>query len=554
MAIVLFDWFLVNFCNTAADWKEDSFNNVEFSQLAKRNQSMIKWVCLVLTLVSFLIHTVIFPNLLWMRIVGHLLGIMYNFPVLPGGKRLKQLYMLKNLSSCMGFLITLFGYPLSCLPLREDVSLYYIIVLIGFFAPLEISFEIIYDLRDEKGDKLAGIQSFPVANGIAWSKRAVIMLDIISICVMLLGLALEIVIWKDGVMLCGVVLQLILFYFLNLTGFQKSHIIWLTWAFVLSQLQYVCWNLVGLPTEASFLFGEITPIKIINIGMIVIGVLTCAWSRKFFSLTQFLVAYVSIAISGGICENSVIILYDFYHYNQIIWSYYVGVMPLEVTLIWPQVIFTSYRLLRENFKVSGLKMAVIGSMEIFGLAYFVEISCVSRGFWSWTKSNLAGVPIIGVLGWAIFAFCAFLALDSLSRSKSWWQTIILPISSAIVVHIGVVGLWFLGFWYISEFDIPVDKLAPVLMVGSPIMLVILYKFCRHRLELTVAQEIPRLCAAFLLLFTFLKGNPSRDLTLVVCSLALPYFGVLKLGWPEFLKQEREQELNYAKSTPAKKAS
>ena len=546
MWIVMLDWFIVNFCNNATDWKEDSVNNVSYSSTAKKNHNTIVIFSALVTFISFLPHFWFLPCLFGPRVLGHALGILYNFPVLPGHKRLKQIYPLKNAASCLGFLITLFLYPLSCYDLAPGVNIWNVVGLLGFFIPLEIAFEIIYDLRDLPGDRAAEVHSFPVVCGSAWAKRAVIILDLVSIVSMFGALGFDFLEWKHGVMVFGALLHLSVFFYLNHLDFHPSHVIIITWSFVLCQITYVLWILFGLPSTASYFLGEITPIKIIDISMVLIGILTTWWSKQFFSLPQFILAYLSIALAGGLCENSVIILYDFYWYNERVWTVMAGVMPLEVTLIWPQVIFTTYRLMKESFGLQSWKLAFIGSMEVFGLAYFVEICCVSRGFWSWSKSNFAGVPIIGVLGWAFFAFCALIALYQLEKGNVW-AIVSLPVYSVLVVHSGVLLLWYCGFWYISDIEIPVSYVAFGSLVSLPVLLIQI-RHLRNKIQITVVQEFPRICAALVLSYTLLRGNPPLELLVLTAVLLIPFLGCLSLGWPAFLLAERDENIRSSTKT------
>lgn len=541
MLIVLFDWFQVNLCNTATDWKEDRFNRVSYSKLALNNHKKIITFCSITTSISFLLHYWYLPNLLLPRMIGFLLGFLYNFPVLPGKKRLKQINPLKNLASCLGFIITLFIYPISSFPIANNVDFLFILSLLGFFIPIEISFEIIYDLRDINGDRYAEVHSFPVVYGSAWAKRAVIILDICSISFTLLSLGFEFIEWKQGVIVFGAILHLLVFYYLNLKEFNPSKVIILTWSFVFCQITYVLWILFDFPVEANYFLGELTPIKIIDFSMIFIGILTCSWSTKFFSWKNIFLGYFFISIGGLVCENSVIILYEFYEYNLPIWTVIVGRMPLEVCLIWPQVIFTSYRLMRETFGFSSFKLCFFGCLEVFGLAFFVEICCVSRGFWFWNCSNIAGVPILGVIGWSVFAFCAFYALYAL-ENQNYFPILLLPIYSIFMVHFICVGLWFCGFSIISQYEIPLRYVSISAASSLPILAYLLTHF-RKNFELTLVQEFPRLCAAFVLFFTLLKGNPSIDLIIICITFALPFLGALSVGWPDFLLAERRSNIN-----------
>lgn len=446
------------------------------------------------------------------------------------------MYMIKNLASCLGFLITLFGYTFASKEISPEVDLPFVLALFGFFAPVEIAFEIIYDLRDIEGDRQENIRTFPVVHGKEWAQSLVITLDIISILLVLLALELKIIQWKEGVLLFGAVLHLLSFLVLASTNYDPQYTILVTWAFVAAQVQYAGWVLTSMPVEAQFLFGAITPTKIIDIGMLVVALLTYVWNRDRFTTIQFVVAYLMIAVSGGVCENTCIWWYDFYHYNQEVWYAYVGAMPIEVTIIWPQVIFGSHRLMRENFGLQGVTLAAVGASEVFGLAYFVEIVCVSRGFWTWTKSNIMGVPIIGVIGWAVFAFCAFLTLEVMRKDRplSVLPVLCLPLLSMGAVHATVIALWQCGFAYVSEIDLSENLVCAGSLVGSLGMMAAVALFpVRSWVNLRVSQEIPRLVAAGLLFYTLLKGSPSWQQIVISVAFALPYLGCLRWDWPFF---------------------
>ncbi len=90
------------------------------------------------------------PAITPFRAAFHVLGLFYNWPWLPGRRRLKQLYFIKNNASAAGFMITLFGYPLAPL-LRTSGGWFFppqitwaTVVLTGlFFFLFEVSYEII---------------------------------------------------------------------------------------------------------------------------------------------------------------------------------------------------------------------------------------------------------------------------------------------------------------------------------------------------------------------------------------------------------------------------
>jgi hypothetical protein len=145
-------------------------------------------------------------------------------------------------------------------------------------------------------------------------------------------------------------------------------------------------------------------------------------------------------------------------------------------------------------------------------------------------------------------------MEELRLRGSYTQTMLLPITSLIIVHIGVIALWQGGFWYISEFEVDLSWASVIAAVFS-IFLVAGYLFtsCRGKLKVTGVQELPRLCAAFILCYTLVKGNPSVELLVLAICLSVPYFALVTIGWPDFLQEERERELKALQVTTTQKS-
>lgn len=111
--------------------------------------------------------------------------------------------------------------------------------------------------------------------------------------------------------------------------------------------------------------------------------------------------YALLAAGAWAAEQSCIRLYGFYAYAPV-WRWWLGDVPLTVTLIWPVVILSA----REIAQTAGLRgnLARAGAAAVvLADAALIEPTAVAAGLWSWTAPGVFGVPPIGLLGWAFFA-------------------------------------------------------------------------------------------------------------------------------------------------------
>ena len=83
--------------------------------------------------------------------------------------------------------------------------------LIAFFVPFELTYEIIYDMRDLEGDQQAGIPTYPVAHGLETSRRIVDALLVGATVVLAAGLVAGVVGLREGLMLVAPLVQWLLY-------------------------------------------------------------------------------------------------------------------------------------------------------------------------------------------------------------------------------------------------------------------------------------------------------------------------------------------------------
>jgi 4-hydroxybenzoate polyprenyltransferase len=253
-AVSALDWFIVNLMNRVVDLQEDSANTISHTGSVYHHRKALLVLSLTLMLASLAVVHMINPAITPLRIAGHLLGIFYNWPLLPGKRRLKELYFWKNAASGTGFLITVFGYPLATAIWESQqhrfppgITWTTVFLTAVFFFLFIQSFEILYDLRDIKGDSVKKIRTYPVVHG---EKNAIHIIDgliISSIIVLTTGYLLTFVPWRIFIMAAAPLLQVIIYKFELKRGNLIQACIRITWIGVILFIIYHLWVLADLP-------------------------------------------------------------------------------------------------------------------------------------------------------------------------------------------------------------------------------------------------------------------------------------------------------------------
>ena len=247
------DWFVVNLLNRVVDLPEDQANAVAGTSFVVRNKRAILFATLALLLVSAVASHIIAPAMTPLRVGYHALGAAYNWRLLPGARRIKELYFWKNSASATGFLLTVIGYPLAesasggALRLAPDVTVATIAWTAAFFFLFEVSFEVLYDLRDLKGDAAVGARTYAVVHGARAAAAIVHGLVAASIVVLVTGYALEIVPWRAVVMIVAPVVQGLYARHAVRRGVTSADCVRLTWIGAALLFTSLVWVALGLP-------------------------------------------------------------------------------------------------------------------------------------------------------------------------------------------------------------------------------------------------------------------------------------------------------------------
>lgn len=187
------DWLLINLLNRISDIQEDTANAIRGTDQVARRRRVFTVAWLVGQAGSLLTGHLLFPQLTVYRVAVQAIGLGYSFRLVPtpwGWRRLKEIYFLKNAMSAVGFVITVFLYPLAVIDFVVLLrgGLVAVGFLVVFFVAFEVTYEILYDMRDLDGDRSAGVPTYPVAHGLERARQLIDGLLVSSGLCLLVGL------------------------------------------------------------------------------------------------------------------------------------------------------------------------------------------------------------------------------------------------------------------------------------------------------------------------------------------------------------------------------
>ncbi len=188
--VVAVDWFLINLMNRITDIEEDLKNAIPGTERVARRKRGLTVFSIALMATSFVATHLMWPALTPFRIAVQLIGLGYNYKLVPtpkGLSRFKEIYFFKNFGSSVLFVLTCFVYPLAANGWERIVPWSTVILLAVFFVPFELTYEILYDLRDLEGDRAEGIPTYPVVHGPEVARKIIDTLLVFSALVVAVG-------------------------------------------------------------------------------------------------------------------------------------------------------------------------------------------------------------------------------------------------------------------------------------------------------------------------------------------------------------------------------
>ena len=250
------DWLLINLLNKITDVEEDLTNQIRGTERVASNKRLFSVAFGVIFVGSFVVSSLVWPELTLFRIVVQLIGLGYSIPMVPtpkGLRRFKEIYFLKNFMSSVLFVLTCFVYPyvaagyVNILPGGFTA----IVALVLFFVPFELTYEILYDMRDLEGDTQEGIPTYPVVHGMERSRQIIDALLVFSVVVLAVAVLTGTLGVRESLFAAAPAIQFFFYRPRLARGLTSHDCIWLTHLgtglLVFFVLGTQIWLAVGLP-------------------------------------------------------------------------------------------------------------------------------------------------------------------------------------------------------------------------------------------------------------------------------------------------------------------
>ncbi|MEW5852120.1 MAG: UbiA family prenyltransferase [Myxococcota bacterium] len=249
--LVAGDWFVVNLLNRVVDLKEDARNGVPGTAFLSAHMVAVTVATALFWAAVMLAGHLLLPEATPVRLVFHAIGLAYNYKVIPwkgGLTRFKEMYALKNVSSAVLFVLSVILMPLLASGHTSDpVVLTRAALFVLFFFPLELTYEVLFDLRDIDGDKVEGIPTFPVVHGEAWAYRFCFLAIAVSFLTPLLGYFLGPLRIRDAALFAGAVQQALVFQHVRRVGPTGPRVVNVTWLGAAQLASFCIYVALGFP-------------------------------------------------------------------------------------------------------------------------------------------------------------------------------------------------------------------------------------------------------------------------------------------------------------------
>lgn len=251
------DWLLINLLNRVSDVAEDSANKIRGTERLVGRHRLVLAIWMGLIAGSMVLGHLLAPQLTLWRAGVQLVGVGYSYRIVPtpaGWRRFKDLYFFKNFMSALLFVATCLIYPvLTAGGFAPGYGWVSLAALALFFVPFEITYEILYDLRDLEGDRLAQVPTYPVVHGEAISAHIIDALLALSLAVLVASVLAGLLGLRELLMALAPVIQYAFYKPRMRRGLTTRDCIRLTWLgaglLALWLFGTWLWELGGLPVN-----------------------------------------------------------------------------------------------------------------------------------------------------------------------------------------------------------------------------------------------------------------------------------------------------------------
>lgn len=242
----------------------------------------------------------------------------------------------------------------------------------------------------------------------------------------------------------------------------------------------------------------------IELGCLAVIAFYLAVRHRAGDLPGFLRAAAVLAPAAWLAEDTCIRLYGFYGYAPA-WHAHADRVPLLIAIIWPLVILSARALARHLAPdaTAAKRAALTGALVVLDAA-FIEPVAVRAGLWSWTVPGIFGVPLMGILGWGLFAGAATFLVDVLPGRTKPLAILLSPLAT----HAALLAAWW-GFFRWIPRPLPDVGALAVAAAGSAV-LAVRAASPRAAPPVPLHEMVARLAAAsffFVLLASFARREP-----------------------------------------------
>lgn len=160
-------------------------------------------------------------------------------------------------------------------------------------------------------------------------------------------------------------------------------------------------------------------------------------------------------------EDSMIRAYGYYGYAPG-WHFRVDHVPLLIPTIWAPVVLSARAVARAMRPGTVVREALLTGALVTFDASLIEPIAVRAGLWRWTAPGVFGVPVIGIVGWGLFAVAATWLLATLRGPRRAWM---IPLS-VVATHVALLALWWGALRWVLRDALPFAASAAVIALCS----------------------------------------------------------------------------------------
>ena len=176
--------------NRLSDMEEDALNCPDDLKDAQTKSRAIKIFCYAAGAIAMLLAFFTEPTYIVAGLIafGAVIGYFYNTSPLPSKPhlRLKNMFIIKNLSSGVGWSAGLLVFPMLRAQAQPNELFFTAFV---YMCAMVTTYEIMWDIRDVAGDTRAGIRTLPIVLGINSSRIYIVILQFVCLGIIMSGLA-----------------------------------------------------------------------------------------------------------------------------------------------------------------------------------------------------------------------------------------------------------------------------------------------------------------------------------------------------------------------------